>query len=58
MKCWICGAEEAARANTWNASDLFGDFSVADAMYTPVAWRFHVYNVSLPPVAAAYGTRC
>lgn len=33
---------------------LFGAFSVADAMFAPVAWRFHVYNVPLPPVAAAY----
>ena len=33
---------------------LFGCFSVADAMYAPVAWRFHIYNVPLPEVAAAY----
>ena len=33
---------------------LFGDFSVADAMYAPVVWRLHIYNVPLPPVAAAY----
>lgn len=33
---------------------LFGAFSVADAMYAPVVWRLHIYNVSLPPVAAAY----
>ena len=33
---------------------LFGAFSIADAMYAPVVWRFHVYNVPLPPVAAAY----
>jgi glutathione S-transferase len=33
---------------------LFGDFSVADAMFAPVAWRLHVYNVELPPVAAAW----
>nr|MBL8412355.1 glutathione S-transferase family protein [Dechloromonas sp.] len=33
---------------------LFGAFSVADAMFAPVAWRFHVYNVALPPLAAAY----
>ncbi len=33
---------------------LFGEFSVADAMYAPIVWRFHVYNVSLPPLAAAY----
>jgi len=33
---------------------LFGDFSVADAMFAPIVWRFHVYNVALPLVAAAY----
>ena len=33
---------------------LFGEFSVADAMYAPIVWRFHVYNVALPPLAAAY----
>jgi len=33
---------------------LFGDFSAADAMYAPIVWRLHVYNVPLPPVAAAY----
>lgn len=36
---------------------LFGAFSVADAMYAPVAWRFHIYNVPLPPVAMAYRDR-
>ncbi len=33
---------------------LFGDFSVADAMFAPVACRFDVYNVPLPAAAAAY----
>lgn len=33
---------------------LFGAFSVADGMYAPIVWRFHTYNVPLPPVAAAY----
>jgi len=33
---------------------LFGEFSIADAMFAPVAWRLHIYNVPLPPVAAAY----
>lgn len=33
---------------------LFGAFSVADAMFAPIAWRFHVYNVTLPPLAATY----
>jgi len=33
---------------------LFGRFSAADAMYAPVVYRFEVYNVALPAVAAAY----
>lgn len=33
---------------------LFGAFSIADAMFAPVIWRFFSYNVSLPPVAQAY----
>jgi glutathione S-transferase len=47
---------EEARTHfaTGNGPYLFGEFSVADAMYAPVVWRFHVYNVDLPPVAAAY----
>lgn len=33
---------------------LFGEFSVADAMYAPVVWRFHTYNVPLSGAAAAW----
>lgn len=33
---------------------LFGRFSIADAMYAPVAFRFDTYRVDLPPAAAAY----
>lgn len=33
---------------------LFGAFGIADAMFAPVVWRLHIYNVALPPVAAAY----
>lgn len=33
---------------------LFGAFSVADAMFAPLVWRLHIYNVALPPLAAAY----
>jgi glutathione S-transferase len=33
---------------------LFGRFSIADAMYAPVVWRFRTYAVELPPVAEAY----
>jgi len=33
---------------------LFGSFSIADAMYAPVVWRFRSYVVDLPPSARAY----
>ena len=33
---------------------LFGEFTVADAMFAPVAFRFATYGVSLGPVEAAY----
>lgn len=33
---------------------LFGAFSIADAMYAPIVWRFHVYNVALPEISEAY----
>lgn len=33
---------------------LFGRFTIADAMYAPVATRFATYRLPLGPVAAAY----
>lgn len=47
---------EEARSQfaTGNGPWLFGEFSVADAMYAPIVCRFNVYNVPLSPVAAAY----
>ena len=33
---------------------LFGHFTIADAMFAPVASRFTSYQVELPPLAAAY----
>ena len=35
---------------------LFGEFSIADAMYAPVALRFHGYDVSLSGDEARYVT--
>lgn len=45
-----------ARENFADAAGpyLFGDFSIADTMFAPVVWRLHIYNVALPPLAAAY----
>jgi glutathione S-transferase len=52
----ICAVWEEARGKfaKGNGPYLFGDFSVADAMFAPVIWRFFSYNVALPPVAQAY----
>jgi glutathione S-transferase len=33
---------------------LFGNFTIADAVYAPVASRFRTYAVALPPDAQAY----
>jgi glutathione S-transferase len=33
---------------------LFGDLSMADAMYAPVATRFRTYDVPLDPLSQAY----
>ncbi len=33
---------------------LFGTFGVADAMFAPVCFRFHIYGVPLPDAAARY----
>lgn len=33
---------------------LFGSFSVADAMFAPVVWRFLTYVVDLPPASRAW----
>ncbi len=46
--------EARTRFATPDGPYLFGAFSVADGMYAPIVWRFHIYNVALPPVAAAY----
>lgn len=39
-----------------NATDpfLFGKFSIADAMFAPVVWRFETYVVALPSASRAY----
>jgi glutathione S-transferase len=37
-----------------NGELLFGQFTVADAYYAPVATRFRTYAVSLPSVAQRY----
>lgn len=46
--------EARSRFATGDGPWLFGDFSVADAMFAPIVCRFNVYNVPLPLLAAAY----
>lgn len=36
---------------------LFGDFSIADAMYAPVVLRFRTYGINLPESAHRFATR-
>jgi len=46
---------EECRARYGAAGDfLFGRFTIADAMFAPVAMRFRSYSVTLPPRAQAY----
>jgi len=45
------GCRERSRAR---GPFLFGDFSIADAMFGPVAFRFATYGVALEPDASEY----
>ncbi|KAB7623669.1 glutathione S-transferase family protein [Alkalilimnicola sp. S0819] len=47
---WRGCLERSAARGPW----LFGQFSIADAMYAPVALRFHSYGVELDGPEAAY----
>lgn len=46
---------ESCRARYGKGGELlFGQFTIADAFYAPVATRFSTYAVALPPVAQRY----
>lgn len=47
---WTRARHKHAASGPW----LFGDYSIADAMYAPVALRFATYGVELSATAAAY----
>jgi glutathione S-transferase len=47
---WSRGRQRYAASGPW----LFGSYSIADAMYAPVALRFATYGVELSETAAAY----
>lgn len=47
---WSECSEESGSAGSW----LFGDFSIADAMYAPVALRFLTYGIDMPDIVYNY----
>ena len=49
-RIWRYCRERFGAAGPW----LFGAFSIADAMYAPIVWRFAGYDVALDGAAAAY----
>jgi len=50
LQIWSECREKYADKGPW----LFGHFSIADAMYAPVAFRFNTYNVVMQKTAADY----
>ena len=50
---WARARTAHGAAGPW----LCGDFSIADAMYAPIAFRFWGYDVALPDVAQTYVAR-
>lgn len=53
FEIWTDCAERYGERGAW----LFGHFSVADAMYAPVALRFRTYGINLPEAASDYPAR-
>lgn len=47
---WVGCRNEHAGSGPW----LYGTFTIADAMFAPVASRFHTYGIALDPQAAKY----
>ena len=50
LEIWTDARAKHAADGPW----LFGDFTVADAMFAPVALRFRTYSVAIPAAAAAW----
>jgi glutathione S-transferase len=48
---------ECHRRFSGDSGWLFGDFSIADAMYAPVVLRFRTYGINLPESAGFYPHR-
>jgi glutathione S-transferase len=53
----ICEIWETCLSHFGHHHFLFGDFSIADAYFAPVAMRFRTYDVSLAPALQAYVDR-
>lgn len=51
---WESCLENTRRRDATGGPFLFGAFSIADAMYAPVVWRFVTYAVALPPASQAW----
>ena len=47
---WTSCREQNSDAGGW----LFGDFTIVDAMYAPVVFRFNTYGVECPPIVKDY----
>lgn len=50
LQIWDACRAKYTSAGPW----LFGEFSIADAMYAPMCLRFHGYNVPVNATATAY----
>jgi glutathione S-transferase len=53
----ICEIWETCLARSGPHQFLFGEFSIADAYFSPVVTRFRTYGVSLAPALEAYCER-
>ena len=53
IEIWSSCYKRFGGDNGW----LFGDFSVADAMYAPVVLRFRTYGINLPESARKFADR-
>jgi glutathione S-transferase len=51
---WETCLENARRRDVECGPFLFGSFSIADAMYAPVVWRFKTYDVVLPSASQTW----
>ena len=53
IEIWSVCHREFQGDNGW----LFGDFSIADAMFAPVVLRFRTYGINLPESAGFFPQR-